>query len=182
MLSKFETFGIGLSIVFMALALYLMRVETTFLSSNIENLNQTAQLSNSGIVIVGDGEDVISERKDALMEATNLKGDLNKLVIEDVKIGNGNEVKVGDEVSVHYVGTLQNGTEFDNSKKRGDTFTFKVGEGRVIQGWEQGLIGMKVGGQRILVIPPEMGYGSRNVGPIPANSTLVFSIELMEIK
>ena len=116
------------------------------------------------------------------MEATNLKGDLNKLVIDDVKIGTGNEVKNGDTVVVNYAGTLQNGTEFDNSKKRGEPLTFKVGEGRVIQGWEQGLIGMKVGGQRILVIPPEMGYGNQSVGPIPANSVLVFSIELLEIK
>ena len=181
MLSKFEALGIGLSIIFMALALYLMRVETTYLSS-ISNQNQTAELSNSDIVIVGDGEDVNNERKDALMEATNLKGDLNKLVIDDVTIGTGNEVVKGDTVVVNYVGTLQNGTEFDNSRKRGEPITFKVGEGRVIQGWEQGLMGMKVGGQRILVIPPEMGYGNRAVGPIPANSTLVFSIELLEIK
>ena len=181
MLSKFEALGIGLSIIFMALALYLMRVETTYLSS-ISNQNQTAELSNSDIVIVGDGEDVNNERKDALMEATNLKGDLNKLVIDDVTIGTGNEVVKGDTVVVNYVGTLQNGTEFDNSRKRGEPITFKVGEGRVIQGWEQGLMGMKVGGQRILVIPPEMGYGNRSVGPIPANSTLVFSIELLEIK
>ena len=88
MLSKFEALGIGLSIIFMALALYLMRVETTYLSS-ISNQNQTAELSNSDIVIVGDGEDVNNERKDALMEATNLKGDLNKLVIDDVTIGTG---------------------------------------------------------------------------------------------
>ena len=181
MLSKFEALGIGLSIIFMALALYLMRVETTYLSSII-NENQTAELPDSEIVIVGEGEDVNNERKDALMEATNLKGDLNKLVIDDIKIGTGNEVKKGDTVVVNYVGTLQNGTEFDNSRKRGEPLTFTVGEGRVIQGWEQGLVGMKVGGQRILIIPPEMGYGNRSVGPIPANSTLVFSIELLEIK
>lgn len=181
MLSKFEAFGIGLSVVFMALALYLMRVETTVLSSN-QSVSQSAQLIDSGVVIVGDGEDINSERKDALMEATSLTGDLNKLVIEDITIGTGDEVKVGDEVLVHYVGKLQDGTEFDNSQKRGEPFLFEVGGGRVIQGWEHGLIGMKVGGQRILVIPPDMGYGNRNVGPIPANSTLVFSIELLEIK
>jgi peptidylprolyl isomerase/FKBP-type peptidyl-prolyl cis-trans isomerase FkpA len=181
MLSKFEAFGIGLSVIFMALALYLMRVETTFLSSN-QSASQSAQLIDSGVVIVGDGEDVNSERKDALMEATSLTGDLNKLVIEDITIGTGDEVKVGDEVLVHYVGKLQDGTEFDNSQKRGEPFLFEVGGGRVIQGWEQGLIGMKVGGQRILGIPPDLGYGARNVGPIPANSTLVFSIELLEIK
>jgi FKBP-type peptidyl-prolyl cis-trans isomerase len=85
-------------------------------------------------------------------------------------------------VSVHYIGTLQDGTEFDNSKKRGAPFEFKVGEGRVIAGWEEGLVGMQVGGQRVLVIPPEKAYGSNGVGPIPGNATLVFSIELLEIK
>jgi peptidylprolyl isomerase len=83
---------------------------------------------------------------------------------------------------VHYVGTLQNGTEFDNSKKRGQPFEFTVGAGQVIKGWDQGLVGMKVGGQRILVIPPDMAYGERGVGPIPGNATLVFSIELIDVK
>jgi peptidylprolyl isomerase len=91
-------------------------------------------------------------------------------------------VKEGDVVSVHYVGTLQNGTEFDNSKKRGAPFEFKVGGGQVIAGWEEGLVGMQVGGQRVLVIPPEKGYGANGIGPIPGNATLVFSIELLEIK
>jgi len=90
-------------------------------------------------------------------------------------------VKVGDRVSVHYVGTLQNGTEFDNSMKRGQPFTFRVGDGSVIKGWDEGLVGMKVGGQRILVVPPEMAYGNTPMGPIPANSTLVFSVELVNI-
>ncbi|KXK00183.1 MAG: FK506-binding protein [Parcubacteria bacterium OLB19] len=67
-------------------------------------------------------------------------------------------------------------------KKRGEPFVFKVGQGMVIEGWEQGVVGMKVGGQRILVIPPELGYGEKGIGPIPPNSTLVFSIELLEIK
>jgi FKBP-type peptidyl-prolyl cis-trans isomerase len=105
-----------------------------------------------------------------------------KLVIDDIVIGTGEEVKEGDTVSVHYIGTLPDGTEFDNSNKRGEPFEFTVGEGRVIKGWEDGLVGMKVGGQRILVIPPELAYGSQAMGPIPANSTLVFAIELLEIK
>lgn len=181
MLSKFEALGIGLSVVFMAVALYLLRVETTYLGF-VQNKDQTAQLANSGIVIVDESKDINSERKNALMEATNLKGELNKMVIEDVTVGTGDAAKVGDTVVVNYVGTLQDGTEFDNSKKRGEAFTFEIGEGRVIKGWEEGLVGMKIGGQRILVIPPEMGYGNRSIGPIPANSTLVFSIELLEIK
>lgn len=85
-------------------------------------------------------------------------------------------------VVVHYVGTLPDSTEFDNSRRRGQPFTFQVGAGSVIKGWDEGLVGMKVGGQRILVIPPDKGYGAQAVGPIPANSTLVFAIELLEIR
>ncbi|MCA9355820.1 FKBP-type peptidyl-prolyl cis-trans isomerase [Candidatus Kaiserbacteria bacterium] len=104
------------------------------------------------------------------------------MVIDDVKLGVGDEVKKGDTVSVHYVGTLQNGQEFDNSKKRGDPFEFIVGKGMVIEGWDKGLVGMKVGGQRILIIPSDMAYGDNGVGPIPGGATLVFSIELLAIK
>ena len=172
--------GIGLSIIFMALALYLIKVETTILGDG--EVAQKASISDSKIVIVGDGEDVNSERTEALLEAADAQGNLNKLVIDDILIGTGEEVKSGDTIVVHYAGTLQNGEEFDNSKKRGEPFVFKVGQGMVIKGWEQGVIGMKVGGQRILVIPPELGYGERGIGPIPPNSTLVFSIELLEIK
>lgn len=181
MLNKFEMMGIGLSVLFMALALYLVRIETTILDANNE-LEQNAAVSNSKVVIVGEGEDINSARADALIEASDTKGNLNKLVIDDILIGTGDEVKAGDTVVVHYAGTLQTGDEFDNSKKRGEPFTFKVGQGMVISGWEQGILGMKVGGQRILVIPPELGYGEKGIGPIPPNSTLVFSIELLEIK
>lgn len=181
MLSKFEIIGIGISVLCMALALYLIRVETTFLSVAAEE-NQKAQLVNNGIVVVDESGDVIGARKDALLEAADARGNIKKLMIEDILVGTGGEVKVGDSVSVHYIGTLQNGQEFDNSRKRGAPFSFTVGEGRVIKGWEEGLVGMKVGGHRILVIPPDLAYGENAVGPIPANSTLVFAIELIEIK
>jgi FKBP-type peptidyl-prolyl cis-trans isomerase len=181
MLSKFELVGIGLSVLFMALALYLVRAETSFLTLS-DATNQTAQLPNSGIIVVGDGEDVNNERKNALLDAVDESGNLKKLVIDDILVGTGDEVKDGDTVVVHYIGTLQSGQEFDNSKKRGEPFSFTLGEGKVIKGWEQGLIGMKVGGNRILVIPPELAYGDRGIGPIPADSTLVFAIELLEVK
>ncbi len=181
MLSKFEIAGIGISVLCMALALYLIRVETSFLTLS-NTSNQTAQLANPGIVIVGDGEDIINERTTALYSAVDERGNLKKLVIDDILVGTGDEVEVGDTVAVHYVGTLQDGQEFDNSKKRGEPFSFTVGEGMVIKGWEDGLVGMKVGGQRILVIPPDLAYGSQGIGPIPPNSTLVFSIELLEVK
>ena len=106
-----------------------------------------------------------------------------ELKIEDVKVGNGSEVKDGNTVSVNYRGALTDGREFDNSYDRGQPFEFKVGAGEVIKGWDQGLLGMKVGGKRKLVIPPGLGYGERGAGAdIPPNATLVFEIELLKIK
>jgi FKBP-type peptidyl-prolyl cis-trans isomerase len=180
--NKFELVGIGISVLCMATALYLVRVETAFLTTAGSSQLATASLSDSGVVVVSEGGNVEQNRTAAYVEAADNKGNIKKLVIDDIKVGQGAEVKKGDTVEVHYVGTLQNGIQFDSSRSRGETFSFTVGEGRVIAGWEQGLIGMKVGGERVLVIPPELGYGSNPIGPIPANSTLVFMIELISIK
>ena len=104
----------------------------------------------------------------------------NGLVIEDIKIGDGQEVEKFNIVTVNYTGLLENGTKYDSSLTPGRTpFTFTVGAGQVIKGWDEGLMGMKVGGKRKLTIPPELGYGSRDNGPIPANSTLIFEIDLL---
>ena len=107
----------------------------------------------------------------------------NGLVIEDIKIGDGQEVEKFNIVTVNYTGLLEDGTKFDSSLNPGRTpFRFTVGAGQVIKGWDEGLIGMKVGGKRKLTIPPELGYGSRDNGPIPANSTLIFEIDLLGIE
>lgn len=103
------------------------------------------------------------------------------LQIEDIKIGTGAEAVAGKDVDVHYTGTLTNGQKFDSSKDRGEPFTFSLGAGQVIQGWDKGVAGMKEGGVRKLTIPPELAYGSRQVGPIPANSTLIFEVELLKV-
>lgn len=103
------------------------------------------------------------------------------LVIEDLVVGSGATAAVGDTVSVHYVGTLTNGTRFDSSYDRGQPYPFVIGAGRVIAGWDQGVPGMKVGGKRRLTIPPSLGYGNQAYGPIPANSTLIFEIDLVSI-
>lgn len=103
------------------------------------------------------------------------------LVIEDEVVGTGDEAKSGMTVTVNYVGTLLNGTKFDSSFDRGVPFSFKLGAGSVIAGWDQGLLGMKVGGKRKLVIPAALAYGSREIGSIPANSPLVFEVELLKV-
>ena len=107
----------------------------------------------------------------------------NGLVIEDIKIGDGQEVEKFNIVTVNYTGLLEDGTKFDSSLNPGRSpFRFTVGAGQVIKGWDEGLMGMKVGGKRELTIPPELGYGSRDNGPIPANSTLIFEIDLLGIE
>ncbi len=112
------------------------------------------------------------------MPANNVTG----LQIEDIKVGTGAAAQNGNVVSVHYTGTLLDGTKFDSSVDRGQPFSFTLGAGQVIQGWEEGLLGMKVGGKRKLRIPPDMAYGDRALGPIPANSTLIFEVELLGVK
>ena len=107
----------------------------------------------------------------------------DQLQIEDLTVGTGAEAISGHQVEVHYSGWLTNGTKFDSSVDRGKPFVFPLGGGRVIQGWDQGVAGMKVGGKRRLTIPPHMGYGARGAGGvIPPNATLVFEVELLGVR
>ncbi|GAB1310069.1 peptidylprolyl isomerase fpr3 [Madurella fahalii] len=103
------------------------------------------------------------------------------VTIDDRKIGSGRTVKSGDKVGMRYIGKLQNGKVFDSNKK-GTPFTFKIGKGEVIKGWDIGIMGMSVGGERRLTIPASLAYGSRSMPGIPANSTLIFDVKLIEIK
>jgi len=106
-----------------------------------------------------------------------------ELKIEDLVVGTGAEATAGKLISVHYIGTLTNGTKFDSSKDRGIPFEFTLGAGQVIQGWDKGFAGMKVGGKRKLTIPSEMGYGSQGAGGIISpNATLIFEVELLGVK
>ena len=149
----------------------------------LNNMNKKITLLIIGLILIG-GFYVF------LVNIDNnfLKGDItesiknNMLEIETIVEGSGVESKVGDSLTVHYTGMLEDGTKFDSSVDRGTPFNFILGIGQVIEGWEKGMEGMKVGEKRKLTIPPEYAYGERGVpGVIPPNATLIFEVELLEI-
>lgn len=106
----------------------------------------------------------------------------NELIVEDIVVGAGKECVKGALILTHYRGTLDDGTEFDSSHRRGQPFECVIGVRRVIQGWDKGLMGMKVGGKRKLFVPAHLGYGERAVNGIPPHSNLHFEIELLEVR
>lgn len=118
----------------------------------------------------------------ALGAAQGVTGTNEEKMITDTVVGTGAEAAIGKKVTVNYVGMFEDGTVFDASEKHGQPFTFTLGTDPVIKGWEQGLVGMKVGGKRHLVIPPELGYGANDYGPIPGGSTLIFDVELLAVE
>jgi FKBP-type peptidyl-prolyl cis-trans isomerase len=120
-------------------------------------------------------------KKDADVLVENKVSD-NGLIIEDVVKGSGDAVKDGETAVVNYRGTFADGKQFDSSYDRGTPFAFIVGKGMVIEGWDKGVLGMQVGGKRKLTVPPLMGYGVNDYGPIPGNSTLYFEVELLKIE
>lgn len=125
---------------------------------------------------------VVSPTKGQILIPTPMQ-DITELKIEDLVVGTGNEVKSGDTIVINYQGTLIDGTEFDNSYKRGKPFETQIGVGRVIKGWDEGVLGMKVGGKRRLLIPANLAYGEQGVpGAIAPNTPLIFTVELISIK
>lgn len=130
-----------------------------------------------------------AETREPVKATTKTTGNLvpipkvaTRMIVEDIKVGSGAVAQPGNNVSVHYTGTLTDGTQFDSSAGRGP-YTFSLGGGEVIQGWDNGVVGMKVGGKRRLIIPADMGYGERGSPPrIPPGATLVFTIELLEVQ
>lgn len=106
----------------------------------------------------------------------------NGFTAQDINVGTGDLAQAGDTVAAHYVGKLTNGQVFDSSLDRGTPIQFTLGAGQVIRGWDEGVVGMRVGGKRVLTISPEFAYGAQAVGAIPANSTLVFEIDLVGVK
>lgn len=115
--------------------------------------------------------------------ATITPTNMDELKIEDIVVGTGIEAVVGKKVTVNYLGTLTNGTKFDSSYDRGTPFSFNLGAGEVIKGWDQGVNGMMVGGKRKLTIPSSLGYGAQGAGDaIPPDSTLIFEVELLKVE
>lgn len=153
-LSKKEWIAVSVGIIFVGYTLF---------GSDIINLFQKNTVNNNSLGAV---------------TGSNLPN--NGVTVKDVLVGQGAEVKQGQLVSVNYVLSLVDGTVIQNSKDFGKPFPFTLGAGEVIPGWEMGFVGMRVGGVRTITIPPELAYGPNQVGPIPANSTLVFTIELLD--
>ncbi len=134
-----------------------------------------SQIPSDSAIIDATGTDTLG--------AETSEADMNeKLEILDEVIGTGAEAISGRTITVNYLGTLTDGTEFDSSYDRNEPFVFNLGAGEVIQGWDLGFNGMKVGGKRKLTIPPSLGYGSIDMGTIPPNSTLIFEVELLKVE
>lgn len=134
-----------------------------------------------GLVLLTTGRPIMAqgEQTGSTAEITTASG----LKYVDVVVGTGREAATGNLATVHYTGWLTNGKKFDSSVDRRDPFSFPIGAGQVIRGWDEGVAGMKVGGKRKLTIPPELGYGARGAGGvIPPNATLVFDVELLEVR
>ena len=140
------------------------------------NKNEEDKLSNTDI-----NQNDENNKKEVAMTNKEIATESGLKYI-DIALGDGAMPETGDKVVVHYTGTLEDGTKFDSSRDRNRPFEFPLGMGRVIKGWDEGLASMRIGGKRQLIIPANLGYGDRATGKIPANSTLIFDVELIDIK
>ncbi len=149
-----------------------------FFGGNIWSFITGENTDQKTTTVVNNQTDNTKQQKEQMTNISTVTG----LKIYDEKIGTGAEAVLGKTVATHYVGTLANGTKFDSSLDRGQAFEFTLGKGQVIKGWDLGIAGMRVGGVRKLIVSPELGYGQQAIGPIPANSTLTFEVQLVGVK
>ncbi len=176
-LTRYEVLGITASVAVMALALLGIRAwqvdSTPMVDPNAEAVMVTVDsaAANPDVALA-----------DAIIEASDSVGRVKKLIVQDVAVGSGRIVREGDTVTLHYVGMVKDGKQFNNTYTTGTPYTFIVGTREVIEGWDRGVVGMQEGGQRILVIPASMAYKNRSVGPVPPNATLIFALELLSIE
>ena len=152
-----------------------MPVRSTAAPSKTFTKNQLIGILSVAIILAFVGGYVLFGRNTYVTTPSGLK-------YRDEVVGSGESPTSGKEVIVHYTGRLQDGTKFDSSLDRNQPFTTRIGVGAVIKGWDEGLMSMKVGGKRQLIIPPELGYGAAGSGTIPPNATLTFDVELIKVK
>lgn len=172
MKSKTVTGTVIVLIIIVVIALALSSSER-----RTESADVVEEVTNAEVVSTD--EDNITNQENTMDDQTFTKDGVE---VQNNIEGDGAEAKMGKMVAVHYTGRLEDGTVFDSSRQRGEPIAFTLGEGRVIAGWEIGIEGMKEGGTRTLVIPPELGYGAQGAGPIPANATLIFDVELVSVQ
>jgi len=170
---------IFLSVAFMLVCVVLLVVGQVSSKQNTAIAAQFTQTSPAPTTVTENNTLIASNTMSDANAVTTPSG----LKYVEEKEGTGATPQSGQTVEVHYVGTLEDGTKFDSSRDRGQPFSFKIGVGQVIKGWDEGLSTMKVGGRRQLIIPPELGYGSRGAGGvIPPNAILHFDVELLGVK
>ncbi len=174
-LSTKEWIAVAVAVVFVAYSLFGSNIISLF-DNNNTNIAMTEEVKNTEVN--SNVDTAPAEQKPA---PTKNSISRNGVIINDLVVGTGPEIAVGKAVAVHYILSLQDGTVLQNSKDFGAPFRFVYGVDSMIQGWQIGIAGMKAGGTRTIVIPPELGYGAQQAGPVPANSTLVFTIELLEV-
>lgn len=167
---------VSLVVVIIA-AFYLYDISKENLSNNILPSPTSSSLS------IPSGDLEIDLNNESGKEVQNMNESVTELKIEDIKVGSGEEAVTGKRVSVNYLGTLTDGTKFDSSYDRGTPFSFNLGAGEVIKGWDQGVVGMKIGGKRKLTIPSSLAYGDQGIpGEIPGGATLIFEVELLKVE
>jgi len=179
--------GIGIGVVFVTLITIILITQKNNLRRIPETTAQITPITSSADQerqILDQEENTLREIQDTQENATitPMQDVVTELIVEDLVVGTGTEAVAGKKITVNYKGTLTNGVQFDSSYDRGQPFSFELGAGQVIAGWDQGVAGMRVGGKRKLTIPPELGYGSRDMGTIPPNSVLIFEVELLKVE